>query len=199
MPSPFQHLPKCLKVLKGGYQRVIELEDCKEPHRFLVIPTLFLGTMFKSLSSPWIMSGYSIMDFMEVPRGMDLFVVQLFDISWLKGYTGIGNCIHVVRNNLSSSIEWIISIRSCAKIHENLSCGFSKTWLDCFKMTMGPQNIMTFWHNMLHDITGWMQKNELMNRKWQGHNYSKFIKGKHGFDKGVRRKNLKSYFWPKKY
>ena len=26
--------------------------------------------------------------------------------------------------------------------------------LACFKMTMGPPNIMTFWHNMLHDITG---------------------------------------------
>ena len=24
----------------------------------------------------------------------------------------------------------------------------------CFKMTMGPPNIMTFWHNMLHDIIG---------------------------------------------
>ena len=23
----------------------------------------------------------------------------------------------------------------------------------CFKMTMGPLNIMTSWHNMLHDIT----------------------------------------------
>ena len=26
--------------------------------------------------------------------------------------------------------------------------------LACFKMTMDPANIMTFWHNMLHDITG---------------------------------------------
>ena len=24
----------------------------------------------------------------------------------------------------------------------------------CFKMTMGPPNIMTFWHIMLYDITG---------------------------------------------
>ena len=24
----------------------------------------------------------------------------------------------------------------------------------CFKMTMGSPNIKTFWHNVLHDITG---------------------------------------------
>ena len=55
----------------------------------------------------------------------------------------------------------------------------------CFKMTMGPVNIMTFWHNMLHDITGWMQqKLELMNRNWQVDNFSKFLKGKHGFYNG---------------
>ena len=54
--------------------------------------------------------------------------------------------------------------------------------ITCFKMTMGSPNIMTFWHNMLHDITGWMQKKlELMNRNWQVDNFSKFIKGKHGF------------------
>ena len=63
-----------------------------------------------------------------------------------------------------------------------------ENWLPrvaCFKMTMSPPNIMTFWHNMLYDITGWMQKKiELMNRNWQVDNFSKFIKGKHGFYKG---------------
>ena len=57
--------------------------------------------------------------------------------------------------------------------------------LACFKLTMGPPNIMSYWHNMLHNITGWMQqKFKVMNRNWQVDNFSKFIKGKHGFYNG---------------
>ena len=66
----------------------------------------------------------------------------------------------------------------------------------CFKITMGPQNIMTFWHNMLHDITSWMLNKS--NRNWQGDNFSLFIKGKHGFYKREKLRNLKFLFWPEK-
>ena len=37
-----------------------------------------------------------------------------------------------------------------------------------------------------------------MNRNGQVDNFSKLIKGKHGFYNGGKLKNLKSYFWPEK-
>ena len=73
------------------------------------------------------------------------------------------------------------------------------TAVACFKMTMGRPNIMAFWHNLLHDITGWMQqKIELMNRNWQVDNFSKFIKGKHWLFYGEKLKKFKSPFWQEK-
>ena len=33
-----------------------------------------------------------------------------------------------------------------------------------FNMSMGPPNIIIFWHNMLHDITGAMPKNPAYGR-----------------------------------
>ena len=62
-------------------------------------------------------------------------------------------------------------------------CKFEKIqiidpWLACFKMTMGSPNIMTFWHNMLHDITGWMQKNRINEQKLTGQRFFKVYKGK---------------------
>ena len=68
-------------------------------------------------------------------------------------------------------------------------------------MTKASPNIMIFWHNILHDITGWMQeKLELMNRNGQGDDFLKFIKGKHGFYNGENGKILNPIFgqknWP---
>ena len=75
----------------------------------------------------------------------------------------------------------------------------NKCPLACFKMTMVPPNIMTFWHNMLHDITGWMQKKfELTKRNWQVDGFSKFIKGKHGFYNGGKTEKFEITFMARK-
>ena len=60
-----------------------------------------------------------------------------------------------------------------------------------FQNDIGPPNILTFWHIMLHYITSWMQqKLELTKRIWQGDNFLKFIKVKHGFyNEGKTEKN----------
>ena len=82
---------------------------------------------------------------------------------------------------------------------ETLRGFFKDCWLACFKITMGPPNILTFWHNMLHYITSWMQKKlELTNRIWQGDNFSKFIKGKHGFYNGGKTEKFKIPFLARK-
>ena len=49
------------------------------------------------------------------------------------------------------------------------------------------------WHYRLN-----AKKFESMNRNWQVGDFSKFIKGKHGFYNGGKLKNLKSHFWPEK-
>ena len=80
------------------------------------------------------------------------------------------------------------------------SCNGYHMYWTCFKMTMCPPNIMTFWHNMLHDITGWMQKKlELMNINWQVDNFSKFIKGKHGFYEGGKTEKFEIPFLLEKF
>ena len=49
----------------------------------------------------------------------------------------------------------------------------------CFKMTLGSQNLMTFWHSMLHDITGWMPtKIRINEQKLTGWRFFEVYKGK---------------------
>ena len=57
---------------------------------------------------------------------------------------------------------------------------------------------MTFWQNMLHDITSKMQKKLINKQKLTGQPFFKVYKGNHGFYKGEKLKNLKSHFWPEK-
>ena len=51
----------------------------------------------------------------------------------------------------------ITGVRPASQVEDDV-CGPSGagSWwrVACFKMIMGPPNIMTFWHSMLHDITG---------------------------------------------
>ena len=56
--------------------------------------------------------------------------------------------------------------------------------LACFKMTIGPPNIMTIWHNILHDID--CKKNNKWTEIDRSPFFSMFIKGKH-----------RSYYWGK--
>ena len=66
--------------------------------------------------------------------------------------------------------------------------------LACFKMTMGFPNIMTFWHNILHDITVWMQKNRINEQKLADRQFFKVIKGKHGFYNGGKTEKIEIPF-----
>ena len=56
---------------------------------------------------------------------------------------------------LQSSLSFRTSLKSHAHEEFIIYGQESPGWiLACFKMTMGSINIMTFWPNMLHDITG---------------------------------------------
>ena len=83
-------------------------------------------------------------------------VAQLYSVAEAsKNETGGGEGVEVVMNEPYDNVPLLNGQYTKGQYTYKIYRLESKApGLACFKITMGPPNIMTFWHSMLHDITG---------------------------------------------